>query len=112
MALKKVRKLVRKGKVAVIVSPGYGAGWSTWATDRNVAFDREIALAILGESKVPLDELAELKYGVDSDNYSYTGGLSQAKVEWLPKGTRFRIDEYDGFETLVVECSDDNILTA
>lgn len=26
------------GKVAVLISPGYGAGWSTWASDEDVEF--------------------------------------------------------------------------
>ena len=26
-----IRKVVRDGKVAVLVSPGLGEGWSTWA---------------------------------------------------------------------------------
>ena len=26
-------KVIRDGKVAVIISPGFGAGWSTWADD-------------------------------------------------------------------------------
>ena len=40
-----VPKLKRDGKVAVIYSPGFGAGWSTWA-DGNaeaVLFDPELA---------------------------------------------------------------------
>ena len=26
-----MNKVIRDGKVAVVVSPGFGAGWSTWA---------------------------------------------------------------------------------
>ena len=29
----KPEKVVRDGKVAVLISPGFGAGWSTWADD-------------------------------------------------------------------------------
>ena len=32
--------------------------------------------------------------------YGYTGGLADCVVEWIPKGTRFDIDDYDGSETL------------
>ena len=28
-----VNKVIRGGKVAVLYSPGYGAGWSTWGSE-------------------------------------------------------------------------------
>ena len=30
-----VEKLERDGKVAILYSPGYGAGWSTWNDDND-----------------------------------------------------------------------------
>ena len=36
-----IEKVVRDGKVAVLVSPGYGAGWSTW----NICLAEEIGRA-------------------------------------------------------------------
>jgi hypothetical protein len=31
----------------------------------------------------------------------YTGGIDGLEIEWVPLGTRFYIDEYDGAETLI-----------
>ena len=31
----------------------------------------------------------------------YCGGASNLEIEWIPEGTQFRIDEYDGSETLI-----------
>lgn len=31
----------------------------------------------------------------------YCGGTNQLEIEWLPEGTAFRIEEYDGFETVI-----------
>ena len=86
-----MNKVVRDGLVAVIVSGGFGAGWSTWNEDED-AFDPEIVKWIEG-GKVgePLKE---------GDNRSALG-LGQAHIVWLPVGTLFRIDEYDGSETLI-----------
>lgn len=93
-----IPKVERDGKVAVIVSPGYGAGWSTWATN-------------LGEASIYApDVVAWIEDGKPDDavrvegfeRYGYTGGLYQAEVEWVPKGARFIIDEYDGHESLTV----------
>lgn len=86
-----MNKVTKDGHVAVIVSGGFGAGWSTWNEAEDV-FDPEIVNWI-EEGKVgwPLGE-GDSRFG---------GGLEQARVVWLPEGTLFRIDEYDGGETLV-----------
>ena len=31
----------------------------------------------------------------------YCGGADQLEIEWLPEGTAFRIEEYDGSETVI-----------
>ena len=33
----------------------------------------------------------------------YTGGMDSLKIEWLPEGTLFRINEYDGSESIEVK---------
>jgi hypothetical protein len=88
-------KLIRDGKVAVLVSHGFGAGWSTWAEDNREAmlFDPDLARAI--EANEPLEPIAERKY---PDQYA--GGLRNLCVQWLPIGTIFRIDEFDGSEAI------------
>ena len=91
-------KLIVDGKVAVLYSPGFGAGWSTWAQDGNedaMAMDRDLVLAFLNGGVDALVKITEQKY---PDNY--TGGADDVVVAWLPEGTRFEIREYDGSETL------------
>lgn len=85
-------KVVENGRVAVIYSPGYGAGWSTWADDDNVCFDPILVEWIRNgkNGEPPLDH-----YGKSAP---YAGGLSNAEVAWIPEGTRFEITEYDGSE--------------
>lgn len=90
-------KVVRDGKVAVLVSPHFGAGWSTWADDAEAAV---FAPDVVGwiEAGKPDDVDLEETFG----HYGYLGGLSDVMIEWLPVGTRFHIDEYDGAESLIV----------
>ncbi len=92
-------KLIRDGKVAVLISPGFGAGWSTWGSGlaEMLLFDREIVEAVLAEDRKLAAEIAKRKAG---DEYLYTGGADDLEVEWLPVGTAFEVDEYDGSESL------------
>ena len=91
-------KHIVDGKVAVLYSPGFGAGWSTWAygdSEQAMAMDRDLVLAFLNGGVDALVKITEQKY---PDNY--TGGADDVVVAWLPEGTRFEIREYDGSETL------------
>lgn len=97
-------RVVRDGHVAVLVSPGFGAGWSTWCDKElreQVLFDPKI-VAWVEDGKVgpvPTDHL--------SDEYFYTGGAEDLIVEWVPVGTKFRIHEYDGSESLILESEEE-----
>lgn len=92
-AKREIPKVVRGGKVAVLVSPGYGAGWSTWADDAELAVFAPDVVAWVEAGKPA---------GADFENYGYSGGLRQVHVEWVPQGSRFFIDEYDGYESLQI----------
>ena len=93
-------KLERDGKIAVLYSPGYGAGWSTWNTKekyRGILFDREIVELVLADNLDAAISLAEKKYpGI------YLGGGGDLTVEWVPKGERFMVEEYDGAEWVTI----------
>jgi hypothetical protein len=94
-----IKKKIVDGKVAVIVSPGFGAGWSTWNEKyaEFLLFDEGlVCLKELNEDEAVVSRYLESK-GLDD---VYSGGWSKAKIEWLDVGTRFKVDEYDGSETL------------
>lgn len=92
-----MNKLIKDGRVAVIVSPGFGAGWSTWG-EAESCFDGELAQAIL-DSKPHVE-----REGIAQKNWpgQYTGGLAQCGIYWVPQGSAFEITEYDGSESLKV----------
>jgi hypothetical protein len=97
-----MEKVVRDGKVAVLVSPGFGAGWYTWNREENsevMLFDPEVVAWVEGGKVGPAPSMEE-KYGWE---YFYDGGAGDLVVRWVPVGAKFRIDEYDGAESLVLE---------
>jgi len=93
----KMEKVVRNGLVAVLVSPGFGAGWSSWNHNiPELLFDPVIVGMVEdGTNSETIDVYCRAKY---SDGYF--GGSEDLIVEWVPVGTQFRVHEYDGSETL------------
>lgn len=93
-----MNKLIRDGLVAVLYSPGYGAGWSTWA-DREireaVLFDPAMVELVEAEKWEELKAFVALKYPT-----LYTGGLDDLHIEWMPQGTQFIVEDYDGNESI------------
>lgn len=86
-----------EGDVAVIYSPGYGAGWSTWNSrfDNSLIFDPLLVQLILDKNYEQAIIYASNKWP-----QCYTGGLEQAQIKWLPPNTSFEITEYDGYERI------------
>ena len=86
-----------KGELAVLYSPGWGAGWSTW-NDEALGYDKRIVEYWLNES--PSSE--EMKKFLKSLGYkeTYMGGYSSLTIDWIPRGTMFYVDEYDGSESI------------
>ena len=96
-----MNKYVRDGSVAVIYSPGFGAGWSTWDTEgygNDLIFDPTLVDMILNDAnKQMIIEYITLKYPDMS-----RAGADDLAVAWVPEGTLFKIREYDGSESVEV----------
>ena len=89
-------KYIKDGKVAVLYSPNFGAGWYSWNTDTpELLFDKDIVAAVLDNNLDKAEEVAIDKYPT-----CYLGGVRDLTVKWLEPGTQFEINEYDGFESI------------
>jgi len=88
-------KLVRDGKVAVLIHQDYGAGWSTWSYEKaeELLFDKDIARAVLDKDFELAESIATQKYHDEC-----LLRLDKIKVVWIPVGEEFRLTEYDGYE--------------
>lgn len=85
--------------IAVLVSRGWGAGWSTWNSPE-MAYDKRIVEAFLDSTSADDIEVLCKEWGYDS---CYAGGWSDVRLEWVSVGEKYYIYEYDGAETLVRE---------
>lgn len=103
-----MNKVVKDGLVAVLYSPGYGAGWYSWNTEigESILFDPGLVDLILNQrSWDEVEAYCNLKWG-GGDDGAYFGGISNLKIAWVPVGKKFRIDEYDGNESVITEDED------
>lgn len=96
-----MEKVIKDGMVAVLYSPGYGAGWYTWHSVEALVYDPVVVDMVLRE--VHYHEIEQYCEGKYDDEYLYLGGASDLKVEWIPVGRRFIIQEYDGYESIMLE---------
>ena len=94
-----MNKVVRDGRVAVLYSPGYGAGWFSWNTEYpEIIFDPGLVDLVEQGNKEKILAYVNLKWPD-----AYTGGLEDLQIEWLPVGTEFIIDETDGAELIKIK---------
>jgi hypothetical protein len=96
-----MNKVIKEGKVAVLISPGYGAGWYTWnesEVGEQALFSPELVTAVLAGAKPQeVKQLAESLFPT-----AYCSGVRDVVVEWVPVGKKFRVTEYDGNESLEI----------
>jgi hypothetical protein len=84
--------------VAVLYSPGYGAGWYTWHHIDSLIFDpRVVHYVETGEKELIASYIEAVYPDV------YCGGVEDLEIEWIPENARFRINEYDGNESIEYE---------
>ena len=91
-----MNRVIRDGMVAVLVSPRYGAGWSSWNTEyEELLFDPGIVELVEQKKWQELETYVTLKYPD-----IYQGGMPDLEIQWVPQGAEFVIEEYDGAESL------------
>lgn len=112
-----MEKVIRNDKVAVLYSPGYGAGWYTCNTKYPACIfhPKIVELVEQGKRDEITSELCEELFCSDKepkDGYFYTGGACDLQIEWIEEGTEFEITEYDGFESISLKEEPDRWITA
>ena len=91
-------KVIRDGKVGVLVSPGFGAGFSSWGAPEEAIFNPTLIELVENEK---FDEA--ISFVEKTWEGIYTGGVYDLYVAWVEEGRRFIVEEYDGAESLLFE---------
>lgn len=98
-----------KGEVGIVISKGYGAGWSTWAIDEEDAerlmFDPQLVDYISDTQNIEAEEIKKILHDLNDDFFSTLDDEDYCGLEvvWIKEGERFYIEEYDGHEILITE---------
>jgi hypothetical protein len=93
-----MEKVIRDGKVGVLVSPGFGGGFSTWGYPTEAIFDPTL-IGLIEEQSIQ----EAINYCEKTWPDQYSGGVEDLKVVWVPEGSEFVIEEYDGAESLMLK---------
>ena len=105
-----MEKVIRDGKVAVLYSPGWGAGWYSWHGMEELLYHPTLVQMV--EDGQRLDITNELCNSIlGKGRRVVVMGEENLTIEWLPIGTEFIIDEYDGNESITLK-GNTNWLTA
>lgn len=92
-----MEKVIRDGKVAVLYSSGFGSGWYSGNKDYpGCLYDPNIVAMVEAGQHDQIEAYCKTRYG----EHFYACGAKGLEIGWVPIGTRFVIDEYDGFESI------------
>lgn len=95
-----MEKVIRDGFVAILYSPNYGAGWYSWHGCAPLLFHP--VLVDLVEQGRQSEITQSLCKSLEPSLKGYIGDTTGLSIKWIPEGTRFIINEYDGAETIFI----------
>lgn len=103
-----MKKVIRDGNVAVLFSPGYGAGWYTWHNQEELIYHPTLIEMVEQnrQSEITEELCRTLVTNFDENDYIYVGGAEDLRIEWMPLGSQFKINEYDGAESILYKEND------
>lgn len=98
----------KNGDLAVLISPGYGGGWSTWCSEsRKMLADARIIRFFLenyGQGEKSSRDQGPMETFLESlglEDFTMVG-FRNLEVQFVPKGSLFQVHEYDGSEYIVL----------
>lgn len=93
-----MEKVIRDGKVAVLYSPGYGAGWSSFNHRPELVFHPRLVQWVEDGKKGKIEDIIKELFG--EDTYVCCLGAGDLEIRWITQGTLFEITVFDGYEEI------------
>jgi len=94
-----MEKYINNNQVAVLISLGYGAGWSTWNSNEDfLIMDKTLVKMHLSNTPI---EVVKAYCDKILNTDIFMGGWKDIYIEWLDKDTPFTILEHDGNEIIM-----------
>lgn len=90
-----MNKVIKEGKVAVLISRGFGSGFHSYGAPLEAIFDPKLVELVESEDFDGAEE-----YVTNTYPDVYTGGVRDLVVVWIDEGEDFIINEYDGSESI------------
>jgi hypothetical protein len=95
-----MNRVIENGKVAVLYSPGFGAGWYSWNECEPLLFDPVVVEMVRNNRHDEIESYITRAY---PDTDVFCGEVKTLTIAWVPVGEKFQIDEYDGAESVILE---------
>lgn len=97
------QRFIKDGKVAVVIAPSYGAGWSSWNSKigETLVFHPAIVQMVLDGRREEITREWLIDHFGEEFRDGFYEGNDDLTVVWLPVGTKFLITEYDGAESIM-----------
>ncbi len=97
-----MEKVVRNGKVAILISDGFGIGWYSYHREHQQLLFHPKLVEMVEQGKSSQINENWVKENLNLENI-YCGGASTLQIHWLPIGTAFIVKERDGEEYLEIK---------
>jgi len=91
-----MKKVIRDGKVAVLISSDWGSGFHTSGAPLEAIFNPQLVELIENKNYNEAIEFIKKTYP-----NVFTYDITSLCVEWVEEGREFYITEYDGLESIV-----------
>ena len=93
-------KIIRDGKVAILIAPAYGIGWSTEGYNKEM---RETMLFCPVLVEMILNNATQEELQAKAENlFEQAFVPKDLTVKWIDQGTKFRVSESDGSESIKI----------
>ena len=105
--MSKVDKIIKGESIGVIIHSDYGGGWYSWHGIERLLYDPKIVEILEDETISKFAAWEWIRpYALALYPTQCFSGKERLAVRWVPVGAKFRISEYDGKESIILQTAE------